>query len=361
MLLLLACVAPRIADRVEGEAACTIHVPADEPDLQEAIDHAFDGDVICVGPGTYTGLFQVDNTAIELRGDGATLQGDGEHSVLHMRPGEGRAVTVSGFTITGGVGTSGGGVYLDGDGVLEDLVVEGNAVESHYYAGGGGMAVNGDVRLSRVVMRYNTVYADYGPGYGGGLCVYGGVVELDEVVAEGNTVWGSDGGWGGGIAVLGEVYAVDVRAEGNTAPDLIGAGGGIHSRGSFIGRNVLVAGNAGGGLGATWGHVGLENATITDNTLDGLDLVDVSATFVNVDISKNLAVVDTADTLSMRYVNAWPEAPYGMDADLSADPAYVDDYVLGADSTLRDAGDPAILDADGSRSDVGYRGGPDAP
>lgn len=189
MLLLLACASPPIADRAEAEPACTIQVPADEPDLQAAMDDAFDGDVICVSAGTYTGPFVVEDKSIELRGDGATLQGDGEHTVLHMRPGEGSAVTVSGFTITGGMGTSGGGIYLDGDGALEDLVVEGNAVANHYVAGGGGVLVSGDAIVRRVAMRNNTVYADYGPGYGGGLCVDGGVVQLEEVVAEGNTVW----------------------------------------------------------------------------------------------------------------------------------------------------------------------------
>ena len=36
------------------------------------------------------------------------------------------------------------------------------------------------------------------------------------------------------------------------------------------------------------------------------------------------------------------------------------DFRLRAGSALRDAGDPAILDPDASRSDIGRFGGPDA-
>jgi len=52
----------------------------------------------------------------------------------------------------------------------------------------------------------------------------------------------------------------------------------------------------------------------------------------------------------------------GEDGNLSVDPGFADegDYVLEANSTLIDAGDPDILDTDGSVSDMGAHGGPDA-
>ena len=50
--------------------------------------------------------------------------------------------------------------------------------------------------------------------------------------------------------------------------------------------------------------------------------------------------------------------------DTHADPLYVDaaqgDFHLGIDSPALDAGDPAILDPDGGRSDIGAHGGPEA-
>lgn len=51
----------------------------------------------------------------------------------------------------------------------------------------------------------------------------------------------------------------------------------------------------------------------------------------------------------------------GVDHNLSADPLFEDDgYVLGAGSPGIDAGDPSITDRDGSRSDLGHLGGPQA-
>lgn len=46
---------------------------------------------------------------------------------------------------------------------------------------------------------------------------------------------------------------------------------------------------------------------------------------------------------------------------LTVDPMLTTDYRLGANSQLIDGGDPTILDLDGSISDIGYYGGPDAP
>jgi hypothetical protein len=61
----------------------------------------------------------------------------------------------------------------------------------------------------------------------------------------------------------------------------------------------------------------------------------------------------------------------GIDGHVVADPGFVswsadgdcsnDDLRLASGSALRDAGDPKILDPDGSRSDIGAYGGPEAP
>jgi len=50
------------------------------------------------------------------------------------------------------------------------------------------------------------------------------------------------------------------------------------------------------------------------------------------------------------------------DGNLSVDPEFTDeaDFALDSGSPLIDAGDPAILDTDGTVSDMGAHGGPDA-
>jgi hypothetical protein len=54
----------------------------------------------------------------------------------------------------------------------------------------------------------------------------------------------------------------------------------------------------------------------------------------------------------------------GSNGNIAVDPDYNDpgsrDYSLSSGSDLIDAGDPSIEDTDGSRSDIGSAGGPDA-
>ncbi|RME50150.1 MAG: hypothetical protein D6795_10560, partial [Deltaproteobacteria bacterium] len=61
--------------------------------------------------------------------------------------------------------------------------------------------------------------------------------------------------------------------------------------------------------------------------------------------------------------------PTGTDGNITGDPRFVDtsgsdplawDLHLSSDSPLIDAGDPHLLDPDGSRSDIGAYGGPGA-
>ncbi|MDD3642149.1 MAG: FlgD immunoglobulin-like domain containing protein, partial [Candidatus Krumholzibacteria bacterium] len=71
-----------------------------------------------------------------------------------------------------------------------------------------------------------------------------------------------------------------------------------------------------------------------------------------------------------RYSNAWGNSSADVagivpdETNVSADPRYADtlalDYHLGLHSCGIDAGDPAVLDPDGSRGDIGVFGGPDA-
>ena len=69
--------------------------------------------------------------------------------------------------------------------------------------------------------------------------------------------------------------------------------------------------------------------------------------------------------MANRYNAYWQNSggdDVGGEGNLAADPGFVDaagaDYRLGSGSPLIDAGDPGVLDADGSRSDVGAWGGP---
>ena len=68
------------------------------------------------------------------------------------------------------------------------------------------------------------------------------------------------------------------------------------------------------------------------------------------------------DTTNVKYNNFWKTQNYPKDStNISVDPMFVNDtsdFHLQMYSPLIDAGDPTILDKDGSRSDIGLYGGP---
>jgi hypothetical protein len=152
--------------------AATIHVPADHPTIQGSIDAAVDGDEIVVAPGTYNEVIDLSGKAITLRSSGGaevtTIDGTGlDGSVVKCVGGEGPDTVLSGFTITGGVGTLagsirlGGGAYTEGSSpTVEECRFRGNAARN-----GGGMA-NYDGSQPRIS---NCWFGDNHAAQGGGV------------------------------------------------------------------------------------------------------------------------------------------------------------------------------------------------
>ncbi len=96
-----------------------INVPRDFPTIQEAIDAALDGDEVVVAPGEYFENINFLAKAITVRStdptDPATvvstiINGGGSGSVVTCTSGEGPDTVLSGFVITGGNATFGGGM-----------------------------------------------------------------------------------------------------------------------------------------------------------------------------------------------------------------------------------------------------------
>jgi hypothetical protein len=105
----------------------TIHVPADQPTIQAAIDLAASGfDEVLVAPGTYAEAINFNGKAIVVRsasGDpnDTIIDGGGSVHVVQCISGETEATELHGFTITGGNAngggfpeTVGGGLFCDG-------------------------------------------------------------------------------------------------------------------------------------------------------------------------------------------------------------------------------------------------------
>ncbi|MES2638368.1 MAG: putative metal-binding motif-containing protein [Myxococcota bacterium] len=371
----------------DGDCAdCDLAVPNDYPTIQAGVDAASTGDVVCVAAGTWTENLDfggAEITVVGVHGASLTVIDGGElDSAVRFVSAEGPATTLRGFTLTNGYGwDGGGGVYVDGASpTLEDLIVTGNRGG---YSAGGIQVDGGAPTFTRLVVTGNSAYASYcgaSYGHGGGFGMIGSDAVLDDVVVQDNYA-----GYGGGGLYLDESDAVltNVTIRGNTG-GLVGGGLYIRESSPTL-TNVVVTDNNtpsywglgsvpwGGGIALMTADPTLTNVLIAGNN-DGAGVgalygYDASPTLVNTLVTNNDGgLYFQSGTPSLAYCDIWDNGadytgvtdPTGTAGNLSVDPMLVDSDHLDAASPLVDAGDPSILDPDGSPSDIGPFGGPGA-
>lgn len=125
--------------------AATIHVPADQPSIQQAINAAANGDLVLVAPGTYFERIDYLGKAISIQGtDGPTqtiIDGNLGGTVVTLRTQEGAQSVLTGFTIRRGNAAFGAGVTLLGT----SPTITGNIFRDNIQqAGGFGAAIGGN-------------------------------------------------------------------------------------------------------------------------------------------------------------------------------------------------------------------------
>jgi predicted outer membrane repeat protein len=160
----------------------------------------------------------------------------------------------------------------------------------------------------------------------------------------------------GGVEGVFEVTEIDLANSlfvENTAGD---EGGAIYAKAAeMVIHNILADGNSGVGAVAVKGaNVELINTIIVDQNGPAVYAAEIE----ELPTSFTVSYSDLWDNESNAYGIA---DPVGSDGNISEDPDLSGDYHLDASSPCVDAGDPGIRDADRSRSDMGYFGGPDAP
>ena len=201
----------------------------DVTEIQDAVDDAMYGDVVCVHPGTYgeNVAFEGKNvTVMSLTGAADTIiDGGGAGTTVSHTFGD--SSTLIGFTITGGTGTGfdpdhdeiedlcGGGLFIDASNVtLVDLIVTGNMADD-----GAGMYVNN----AGLDMQSCVVTGNVGTRYGGGIRLR----ETTDVVIDDSEITGNSGRAGGGLATYAaSATFLDSIIEGNEAET---KGGGMYS------------------------------------------------------------------------------------------------------------------------------------
>ncbi len=272
------------------------------------------------------------------------------------------ALEVRNVDITNNVAAAnhGGAQLIDAVATLDGVTLQANtgvtvaAMQAQTYA-------NGPVTLVDVVAVDNVLTQANGHGILlKGDETYGSVLQRVEVA---RTTRAAGAIWGGGLSVEGKVDATNLLVYDESGPSgifLAESASGIAATHTLT--NVTVAGCAGDGIG-----VGAAVAA-------GIDLVNVISAF-NGGYGVNEQILPVAVGNSATWANALggysQSNPVGANGNIDADPMFVSysaftssdtwDLSLQAGSPCIDAGNPAILDADGSVSDMGYYGGPGAP
>lgn len=272
--------------------------------------------------------------------DATTLVGPGDGPVFTVQGAE--TDTLSGVTITGGTGLlasetdlyyEGGGIYVYGSKLtLNDVVLKGNTAST-----GGGIASGfSTLVLNNVRLEDNEAY------YGAGMAITGGYVE-----AHGLQLVGNQGGFATAAGLTDTTaQLVDVLVNADRSTEGLD---GILAQGTTL---------------------TLTNATFFDLDV-ALNVPDGTATLDNV-IFHNVGtgVAGGASTVfTVSYSDSSGATFSGVEftgtGNIAADPSFVaasangdasdDDLTLVAGSPCIDAGDPALLDPDGTRSDMGAR------
>lgn len=321
--------------------ADTIVVPDDFSTIQEAITQALDGDTVLVRPGRYFENIDFLGKAIivksELGPAVTTIDGNQSGSVVTFENGEGPGSVLEGFTLTNGSGHGinptymyGGGVYCGGiSGDSPSPIIRGNVITGNQVsANGGGICCSWTDSL---VLVGNLIYGNWAGDSGGGIYIS----LASDFVIKWNIVQGNHAGFlGGGIYIGFESY-LDLSRNTFTANSAGYGGGGVSCYGSTstFTNSILWA-----------------NEAPTGPEIYLSDWLYPSTLF--------MSYSDVSGGESSAYVEGGCSLVWGPgnidDAPLFTLPA-LRDYRLLWESPCIDAGDPQMIDPDGTRSDIGAR------
>jgi predicted outer membrane repeat protein len=384
---------------------------------------ALDGGALRLISGSTLTLLRADFTDNTATGDGGAISLEGalvaddsdfNDNIAGASGGairvEGASATFSGceFADNEAGAAAGGGALIVSQGAMSATSTRFAGNQAGY---GGGLAVlgSGGEAVDILSCSFGTNAAD---ALGGGVFLS----DVGATVIGGTIFTNSSAGSAGGALVVDSATSLNLRWSTfltNTAP--IGAATLLSGLGGGTSKHLVVAGNVGdtsGGshysdpdgrhpiinsrfyenVGAglvvrndTHGWLPVSNVDVSGNDGDGL-VIEQSplADVTNVIAALNTSVGFRADTssaggMALEWSDAWGNGTNwggalpnmsGVDGNMSADPEYsalVVDGATGGDlllltstSPCRDAGDPALLDPDGTTSDMGSYGGPGA-
>ncbi len=251
----------------DGTVDTLLQVPGTHTDIQDAIDAASTGNLVCVAAGTYLEVvaFGSQDITVESYDGPETTIIDGMDLGLVVRFTEGNttATTLRGFTLTGGAAERGPGLYLSGsDATVDQVIVSDNVSDNSDYAMGSGVYVyDGELVLSDSVVTANHGEPTHTTN---GVYAYGAVALVDatatltgvEISDNTQTVSSSVNmaySFGGGLYASNSTLVLDdVDITGNSVE--IGASG-----------NTVIT--SGGGLSLYDSDATITDLTVSDNSV----------------------------------------------------------------------------------------------
>jgi len=363
--------------------------------IQTGIEMAVDGDTVRVQPGYYDEGWWLDflgkAVVLESTGGPAVTTITADLDAIRLGPGVGEGAVVRGFTVIAPYQYGGMGVYIRGTSpTIEQNIFKGSTGAgvfttdpSHPLIRDNLILRNGSEGIyvwgSTPTIERNLIYQN---GADGIYVTPGATIIRDNVIVENTHGWGVNASSGGtieGNLVVGNKYGIEngdqVRRNVLIDNTYIGL-----ENGSSLGfdpaekRNNIIVGSS-IGINMTVTHrVVLENNVLADC---GTGLLvgtggDPHVVRNNVFLDNDWGVYCDlgVNAIDLAYNDMWGSTSgdyFGCtpgEGSVALDPGFVDaarhHYALSNTSPLIDRGDPAILDSDSTRSDMGAYGGPSA-
>ena len=300
------------------------HIILSVPDvyvtIQEAIIAAHPEDTVEVGSGTYEESIHLLDKNLVLRSidgpDSTLVEGDGTGSVLTIAGGQSNLTRVSGFTLTGGGGATGGGIRIDSSSspVLQKLIIVDNDADE----GAGVYIESSSPTLMNVSIQNNNATGD-----GGGMAIRDNSNPILNYII----ITGNDGDNGAGIFV-----------RDNSAP---------------VFNNLTLADNEAGTDGDALYIRNGSNPQVTNSIFwnNGEESIYFSPSGSASAITLDYSILDGGESDIVTNDNGTVTWGTG---NLEDDPLFANVYLLQWPSPAIDAGNPASdPDPDGTLTDMG--------
>ncbi len=337
------------------------HVPSEYPSIQQGISACVDGDTLIVAPGVYYETINFSGKDIVVRSTAPNdpkvvgytiINADEDGTVVTFENGETNAAVLTGFTITGGVGTLvydwdiqkefyGGGIYCSYNAsptITRNVItnnhcpysiVEGEGMWRYTYSYGGAIGCQGGhPTITHNIIRNNSAYQ------GGGINVSRGTIS-DNIICDNSAERGGGVYMYTGTLTNNTIVGNDCRKEREPG---WGMGGNVYASLNYYGDYLIASNIICGAASGTGIFCGVEPE---DDLFCFNDVWDnTPSNYSAVDARTNMLVQGQEADLTGRFGN------------ISEDPLFVNpwnkDYHIEPTSPCVSAGDPNLVAPEGA-------------